>query len=545
MFLLEIRDWSRELDQFPSPRVALRLSPKNGLALLYKRKHQAECLSRVGKIHGATRILRQISEILPDQAPFFFDTNSRYSNAKKVWQKEDIDGARAIIAPLFERFLSLSPAKSVKGDIHALQYIQLLIHRGFIKAARGLIARMDVVDPVLKEHFYVLNKVATFCDVSGNIDQGNQEIETIFAVLPIWGEPYMSIWERTGLLAFLAPESRDFFKNQRVEFHIFTLSSSLKKLREMPGMRALSELATIHWFNLDDIILVQGQRNFVAMNIAQWATLSLARIRGAGFLLVFADMMYSSGSMEFLDHTIRAHKYDLIFTIDLQMGPRAWEDLNDANRFPSGAGCLPAQDLMAVFLDHPSRRELSWRISDGGGHIPLRPFRWSVEKEGTVELRSVVPQPLYLSRHILKKLLTYVPTYLDYCIIESALIGGAKEDRFRILTDPNEFLCATIDLSIVGENQKQYRQTPSENIPRDTRKSLIDEQLLNQQRAWAIRQPLVIGRNHTVSVLDEIVDLFTDGSMDSSPWLGEFLQFTHQVTLPVFDAAHGVERSAR
>jgi len=72
IFLLKIRDWSRELDQFPSPRVALRLSPKSSLALLYKRKHQAECLSRVGKIEAATRILRQISEILPDHAPFFF-----------------------------------------------------------------------------------------------------------------------------------------------------------------------------------------------------------------------------------------------------------------------------------------------------------------------------------------------------------------------------------------------------------------------------------------------------------------------------------------
>ena len=411
---------------------------------------------------------------------------------------------------------------------------------------------MNVVDPVLKEHLYVLNKVATFCDRYGNIDQGNQEIETIFAVLPIWGEPYMSIWERTGLRAFLAPESRAFFKNRRVEFHIFTLSSSLKKLREMPGMRALSELATIRWFNLDDIILVQGQRNFVAMNIAQWATLSLARIRGAGVLLVFADMMYSGGSMGFLDRSIRANAYDLFFTIDLQMGPRAWEDLNDANRFPSGAGSLPAQDLMAVFLDHPSSRELSWRISDGGSHIPLRPARWSVEKKGTVEIRSVAPQPFYLSRHILKKLLAYVPTYLDYIIIESALIGGAKEDRLRILTDPREFLCATIDLNIVGENQKQDLKSSSENILGDTRKSLIHAKLLNPQRAWAIRQPLVIGRNHSVSmldesvsVLDEIVDLFTVGSAGSSAQLSEFLQFTHEVTLPAFDAVHGEERHTR
>lgn len=545
MFLLKIRDRSRELDQFPSPRVALRLSPQNGLALLYKRKHEAECLSRAGKTDGANRILRQISELLPDHAPFFFDTNSSNASANKAWRAGDIGRARSIIESSFERFLSVNSAQGVKGDIYALQYIQLLVHRGFIKNARGLIERLDVVDPVLKEHFYVLNKVATFCDDSGNIAQGSQEIETIYAVLPIWGEPYMSIWERAGLPAFLARESRAFFQNRRVEFHIFTLSSSLKRLRGMPGMRALSELATIHWFNLDDIILRQGQRNFVAMNIAQWATLSLARIRDASVLLVFADMMYSTGSMAFLDRSIRAKQYDLLFTIDLQMGPRAWDDLNDASRFPNGAGRVPAKDLMAVFLDHPSGRELSWRISDGGGHIPLRPFRWSVEKEGTVELRSVVPQPFYLSRHILKNLLAYVPTYLDYWIIESALIGGTKEDRLRILTDPDEFLCATIDLGNAGESQKQFVKVPSKNIPRDTLQSLIEEKLLNQRRAWAIRQPLVIGRNHTVSVLDEIVDLFTVDTTDSSSGIADFLQFTQHVTLAAFDAVHGVDGTAR
>jgi len=61
---------------------------------------------------------------------------------------------------------------------------------------------------------------------------------------------------------------------------------------------------------------------------------------------------------------------------------------------------------------------------------------------------------------------------------------------------------------------------------------------------WA-RQPLVIGRDHAVSVPDEIVDLFTIGSIGSSSWVADFLYFTHEVTLPPFDAVHGVEGPAR
>ena len=44
---------------------------------------------------------------------------------------------------------------------------------------------------------------------------------------------------------------------------------------------------------------------------------------------------------------------------------------------------------------------------------------------------------------------------------------------------------------------------------------------------------------------DEIVDLFTIGSIGSSSWVADFLYFTHEVTLPPFDAVHDVQGPAR
>jgi hypothetical protein len=493
-----------------------------------------------GHTAQATRIFRQIGEILPDEAPFFFGANSRDVRARAALLAGDTERARSITGASFENFLACEPARTIKGDILALEYLQLLIHRGLFKDAKKVIGRLEAVDEGLKEHIYVLEKVVNFCQAYRHEESSGENGDTLFVVLPIWGGPYLSIWESAGLAAFLAPDSLSLYENRRVEFHIFTLGSSQGRLREMPGMRALGKLAAIRWFNLDDIILRQGQRNFLAMNVAQWATMSLAKCHDANVLFMFADMMFSAGSLAYLDRSMRASAHDLLFTIDLQLGRRAWDELSNTERFPNGAGVVPARDLAEVFLNHPSGRELSWRISAEGKHIPVRPYRWSVAKRRTVEMRSLVPQPLYISKEILKKILSYIPTYWDYFMIESALVAASGEDRLHILTDPDEFLCATVDLRIENSDKEQTRRMRSGNITRDTYRALIDERLLNQERNWAIQQPLIIGPDQTPSVLDEIVDLFAAEPDQTSSQVPDYLRFARDVTLPAFDEAHNV-----
>ena len=67
ILLLKFHDRTGNLNKFPSPRVALRLSPQNGLALLYKRKYEAQRLMHNGQLDQAARIFRTIEKILPHE----------------------------------------------------------------------------------------------------------------------------------------------------------------------------------------------------------------------------------------------------------------------------------------------------------------------------------------------------------------------------------------------------------------------------------------------------------------------------------------------
>lgn len=401
----------------------------------------------------------------------------------------------------------------------------------------NFIEKMTHIDPDLEEQFFIFEMVCLFCNEYDRDAAKPGDNEAIHVVLPIWGEPYLTVWEKGGLENFLSPDALGFFENRTVEFHFYTFSESLERLRSMAGMRRLGALASIRYFNLDGVRSSKIFRNFLAMNIAQWASLSLAKNHGAGIVFIFADTLYARGSIKSIDSAILDGTHDVLFTIDLQMDMDAWDRLNDRAQFPNGAGAVSAEDLTSIFSTHPSAREISWRVSRNGGHVPARPFRWSVEKNATFELRSVVPQPLYVSWTALNKLIFFSSNYIDKIFVESAMVGLNGGDRMKILTNPDEFMCATVDCSGQRAADGNLRVEPTIDVLGATFKNLRDEGLLNEARFWAIQQPLVIGSDRNKSILDDLEREFMKQPTGESNKFIEFLRFSHEISRPAFEAA--------
>ena len=536
-YLFKIRSSIGMLDQFPTPRHALHISTRNGLALFYKRKFQYHLLERNGDRSRANNILELLKRIINEDFPFHFYQEQSIRDALKAWRIGDFRGSFSIMGDFFGNYMDISKSIDVRGNFSSLEHVKFLVHFGETRKASKFLERITHIDANLEENFFVFKMVCHFCN-EYNLDFTNRdEGEMIDVVLPIWGEPYLTIWENGGLENFLGPDASEFFENRIVEFHIYTFASSLDRLRNMPGMKKLGALASIRYFNLDITRSSKTFRNFLAMNIAQWTSLSLARIHGAAIVFIFADTLYSRGSINSIDRDIRDGTHDVLFTIDLQMDMDAWDRLNDKARFPNGAAAVSAEDLTSIFAAHPSAREISWRVSRSGGRVPARPFRWSVEKNATIELRSVVPQPMYVSRGAVNKLIFYNSNYLDKIFVESAIVGLNGGDRMRILTDPGEFMCATVDCSGGRAADGELRAVPTTDVLGTTFKDLRDESLLNEARFWAIRQPLVIGSDRSKSILDDIAREFIKQPAGASNQFIEFLRFSQEISLPAFEAA--------
>ena len=463
-------------------------------------------------------------------------TVSVRSNApRRQWRAGDKKGALAFFIEQLQLFKQSHDDAPIEGDIFALEYLQMLLHRGIFEEAAPFLRRLTNITDNLKGHFYILDMVTRFCLAHSRDALVETAEDTIFAVLPIWGSHYLDVWEHAGISAFLSEDAFGLYHNRRVEFFVFTKSTDKPRLSAMPMMRELARHATVRFFNLDVILDKHGRRHVDGMNIAHWATLTLAKRQGAGVLLLFADTLYSQGSVAGLDATIRARTHDIFFTIDLQLDHHAWEVMRDTARFPGGPKSATSANLLDLYLRHPALRENAWRLNVEEGVTPLRPFRLSRVEEKTAELRTFLPQPFYISADLVPGIFAQVPIGLDYFAVEAAwvMLGGA--DRMRVLDDSEEFLCATIDTP--GTSGGPWSQTITcENVIKETLENLARRNLLGHAREWAFSSPLKLGKTNTdqhFETIRENIHVFRTPKCMSHT---EYLNFVKDVSLPAFDS---------
>jgi hypothetical protein len=461
----------------------------------------------------------------------------RDNTPRSLWRGGDFDAANQILTEQFKAFLRTMNDAPIRGDIFTLEFAQMLLHRGFFDQACRLLKRVRDPESNIAHHFYLLDKVAQFCLSQASTPSDMPTSEPLFAVLPIWGEHYLNTWERLGLPSWTDEAASSLYDGRRFEFLVFTSSEDRTRLLAMPGMRKLAQLATVRFFNLDVILKEHGRRNMDGMNIAHWSALTLAKKKRASVVLLFADTLYARGSLGGLDKAIRHGTHDILFTIDLQLAHEAWTSSTFGGEWPTRPCEISNQELARLFIHYPAIRERAWRLNVETGHAPLRPFRLSRGTDVGAELRTFLPQPIYISRELVPEIFAQTPTGLDLSAVESSWVALGSAERMRVLNDPSEFLCATIDAAneTIGSENPWSTMVESQDVATYTLENLARRGLLSPARQWAFSNPLKINQTDTdehFAAMQEKIDDFRGGRCMSHI---DYLRFVKDVALPVFD----------
>jgi hypothetical protein len=452
-----------------------------------------------------------------------------------AWRSGDTDSARRMMEKNFERFLSTDTKHPVAGNFYTLEYLQLLIHHGFFREAATVFNRIEDIWNPIKEHFYTLDKILTFSVSQSEIDVVDDERERLFINLPAWGDKYLDVCEQGLLPALAAPAAAFLFEEMNVELHIFTRSIDRPRLLRMPAIRQLESRATIRWFNLDTVLIEHQRRGLDAMNIAQWCSLTLARQKSAGLLLLLADSIYGEGGLPTLAREIRGQRNDILYMLDLPMTGDAWSALSDVSLNADGAARVPSEKLIALFSTHKSNRERSWTIYPEDQTIPVNPVRLSLSNERYTEIRTLYPQPIYLSANALGQFFAHTPMFLDRFSIETADAALGGTERMRILNDPEQFVCATFDFNASVDKPDVVAAV---NPIGETLEKIAKKQLITAARHWAFRQPLILGKKSQTNVLDRISEEFLAHRTEDCGEMSAYLRFCHEILIPSFISKH-------
>ena len=450
-----------------------------------------------------------------------------------MWGRGDVDGARYGAEQALTAFLS-DTQSPIASNFHALEFLQLLILRNRIADASAFIRRLTHPRIAwLELCFYILVKVVEFREAQTLMGSKAGAKKRLIVTLPVWGAPYVGVWTKAGA-HFLQQEAwKTLAESTDIVLYVFTEPLSRDLLRSDPAMRALEDLFEIRYFNIAPMLARYPATILVGMNVAHWAALSAAQAQNAGLLILFADTLHSTGSAQHLVSRILACQYSALFTIDLQLNVEAWAHLRDPNSAVHANG-LTSDVLRQMFLTNPARRERAWTIDPKTGRIPLKLGRVSFMTPEGRDLRTLSPQPLYLSASLVQDFVAHAPHPMDYCTVDITMAALGGTERMAVLNDPDVFLCATVDVT----NDGHIGPALTADEPVDAYlKVLSQEKKRNATRRWAFSQGLVIGNPVGPSPLDEIERRFHERPSNASDTITMYLRLKRDAILPAFDAA--------
>jgi hypothetical protein len=134
--LLHIRAYAGRIGEWPSPRIAVVLSPSDGRALLYKRWYLALELFHENKIEEATPYFKAIAKALPKEAPFSFGANLRTGPETEWLLNPDQQLTRGFWNPIPQKnptqppFTMLVGADQTYIDRHLKEFLRSVFETG-------------------------------------------------------------------------------------------------------------------------------------------------------------------------------------------------------------------------------------------------------------------------------------------------------------------------------------------------------------------------------------------------------------------------------
>lgn len=454
--------------------------------------------------------------------------------AFQAMRNGSIQEARNLLEGTFHKF-SVSDSLSVRADGEYLEYLRLQVWNGGCDYASAKLTKLGPVNGPEALSYFVLQQISDLVRTSRAVAVGKPETPRLYISIPVWGVSHTALWEKCGLQNLIDEKSSPLFHNRQVTVHIFSTLDNWERLLRSESLTILRAKAEVVFFDLQPLLGSDYRdRNYLAMMVAHWTTMVLARRDKADAIVLVADYIFSRGALGQLGDWIANGSHDAMYTVDLPIGERAWETLNDETRFPEGPGSAGAEILKQLFLANLSHRVTAYAVGSGLSSVPSDPSRLNVIGDNTVEIRTMQPQLFYASSRLLDLYVPHGFKATDNGFVDGVLATGLGIERMMLLNDPEKFVCATIEFDEEARVKSGYfpKRIETTEPVEELFSQIIRSGFVKEGRIWALNNPMYVGAgSKKPTVLDDLSGKLTRIPEDLDQ------KFYREVVKPAFEAA--------
>lgn len=453
--------------------------------------------------------------------------------AFQAMRRGSLAEARSLMQGAIERFSSAT-SETLQPGGEFLEYLRMLTWTGQCDRVLEALNRIGFIEGPLALSYFVLQQVAQLVAGAPEPNTCSDKDRLIISV-PVWGKVHVDLWLQCGLQNLLDEANAPLFQNRHVTVQIFTTAENWSFLSRSPLFAALVKRAEVSFFDLAQLLESDARdRNYLAMTVAHWTSLVLGRRDNSDVVVLVADYIFGRGSLGYLGKLIEDRTHDVMYSVDLPIGERAWKHLSNPEQFRNGPGLAEAEALEKLFLDNLSHRVIAYAVDDGSGTVPSDPSRLNVIGKRGVEIRTMQPQLLYASKELLQNLLPLTFAATDNGFADCAVASGIGADRMMILNDIPDFICATIEFNEEDRVNNAYfpKRIDSADPVGELLSQVLRSRFLTPARIWALKKPLYVGmRRGEKSLLDVLAE-----RLDTVPENLDH-QFCRDVVLPALQQA--------
>lgn len=342
--------------------------------------------------------------------------------------------------------------------------------------------------------------------------------------VPVWGARFADLWIENGLASMLTPNNRRLWERQETVFHIFTTQETWERLCVRDIFQDLMQRHHVRFLNIESVLNAGYEAtNYIAMLVAQWTSLCIASLEKADCFSLVADYVFSASAFAHLSDLLDRNEAEAFYTVDFPVSIAA-APLFERYRTVDGALVISERDLGDLFLDHVSERVAHHDVSEDGNTVPTDPSRLNVRLEDGIQIRSMQPQLVYVTKRALDGFSTVRLGATDNGFADIVLCNLEDETSMRMLNDPERFGCAVLEVdeeTRSGTGHFARRQKIAESLPVELMKMMQRAGFLTRGRVWALRNPVNVLRSGTkvdtgkTGFLDEVAEALPFASADA------------------------------
>ncbi|MEQ8332157.1 hypothetical protein [Nisaea sp.] len=428
-----------------------------------------------------------------------------------VWQALALDSRDRGMATEAGRYLEsffaethrqlMSPMPDLVQDTGFISFLTSHLFAGRFEAVRDYCRAAQALPPAssrIEVERFKCASVATCAAEYFRAPAAWSGADRLIVSVPVWGERFADLWIENGLASMLAPENRRLWDRQETAFHIVTTRETWTHLLSKAVFRDLAQRHHVCFIDIEPVLGAGYEAtNYIAMLVAQWTSLCVAAREQADCFSLVADYVFSGSAFSHLADLLNRGAAEVFYTVDFPISISA-APLLETYRATDGTLSVPERDLADLFLDNVSARVVHHDVSEHGDTVPTDPSRLNVRFEGGIQIRSMQPQLVYVTKRALAGFWTARLGATDNGFADIVLSNLEDEARMMMLNDAECFGCAVLEVDETARSDTGHfarRQKIREALPVELMKMIQRAGFLTRGRIWALRSPVNILRS--------------------------------------------------